>query len=122
MKKATVIGTTLLGMLLGNQLAGAATETEWDLPFPAPQPLQMTSGCSGTYYIDFDGTSGITYLGRLEPGEDPRREKFEEMATPFLASTGNDLQIRPLDGAVFTTDSATRALALADLDTRRMTT
>jgi streptogramin lyase len=122
MKKATVIGTVLLGMLLGNQLAGAATETEWDLPFPAPQPLQVASGSSGTYYIDFDGTSGIAYLGRLEPGENPRREKFEEMATPFLASTGNDLQIRPSDGAVFTTDLATRALALANLDTRRLTT
>ena len=122
MTKATVIGTTLVGMLLGNQLASAATETEWGLPFPAPQPLQVASGSSGTYYIDFDGTSGIAYLGRLEPGENPRRAKFKEMATPFQASTGNDLQIRPSDGAVFTTDLATRALALADLDTHRLTT
>ena len=73
--------------------------------------LQVAAGIRGVYYIDFDGASGITYLGRLESCSNSDEARIDEIATP----------IRPCDGAVFTTDFASRALARANLDKRQLT-
>ncbi len=121
MKKATVFGTTLLGMLLGAQLAGAATETEWEIPFPSPVLTNVAVGGSGIFYVDTDGTVGTAYVGSLQTGPNPAQAKFKEIATPFFTSTGDDLRVRPSDGGLFMTDDATRSLALINLDTDKLT-
>jgi streptogramin lyase len=114
---ATIVAASL-GALFASTAARAASLTEWQLPFPSPQASQIAVGSAGVYYIDVDGDAGISFLGRLDPVEG----KFKEIQIPFAVGSGNDLQVRPSDGAVFTCDGDAGQIVQADVDGRELRT
>ena len=111
MEKVT-IGAMALGMCLAARAGQAASVTEWQPPFAGAQLYQIAAGASGVFYVDFDGNTGTTFLGAL----DVAKGRFHEMQVPINAGTGNDLQIRPSDGALFLSDIDTSTITLADVD------
>ena len=116
-KMRMTIGAVALAVCLLAKASQAASVTEWPLPFDGSQPYQVAAGSSGVFYVDFDGNTGTTLLGTL----DVTLGSFKEIDVPFSAGTGNDLQVRASDGAVFTCDITTSVIVLVDVEQRTLT-
>jgi streptogramin lyase len=111
--RATAIGAVVLGVWLTAQASEAGELTAWRLPFAIASVYQVAAGAGGVSYVDFDGGTGVTFLGVL----DTNRRRFMEMQVPFFAGSGT-LRVRAGDGAVFLTDSDTGDLGRGDVARR----
>lgn len=112
--RGVMMAAPMLGALMSSRGAAAAVQIEWALPFANVAPGLVAVGDGAVYFTDFDGQSGTTQLGTL----DPDKGNINEMRLPYFSVA--DLGVRPCDGALFLADIDTSELALADTHHREL--